>query len=48
MQQGTGKLFVKKDAKVLYFCSRKCEKNMLTLGRKARETKWTKSYVKNE
>jgi len=34
-------MFVKKDAKILYFCSRKCEKNMLELKRKARQTTWT-------
>lgn len=45
---GTGIMFVKKDAKILYFCSRKCEKNMLKLKRKARNLKWTASYVKGE
>ncbi|MFO7710643.1 MAG: 50S ribosomal protein L24e [Candidatus Woesearchaeota archaeon] len=45
---GFGKMYVKKDAKVLYFCSNKCEKNMLKLGRKAREQKWTKRYIKGE
>ena len=45
---GKGKMYVKKDAKILYFCSRKCEKNMLDLGRKPRKTKWTKGYVKGE
>jgi len=43
---GTGIIFVKKDSKVLNFCSRKCEKNMLKLGRKARTTKWTASFEK--
>lgn len=38
---GTGKIFVKKDGKQLNFCSMKCEKNMLKLGRKPWETKWT-------
>ena len=42
--RGTGKMFVKKDGKILYFCSNKCEKNMLTLGRKARTTKWTNEH----
>jgi large subunit ribosomal protein L24e len=41
---GTGKLYVKKDAKLFYFCSSKCEKNMLKLNRKSRTTKWTKEY----
>jgi len=39
--RGTGKMFVKKDGKILYFCSLKCEKNMNRLNRKARETPWT-------
>jgi len=39
--KGTGLMFIKKDAKVLNFCSRKCEKNMLVLKRKARNMPWT-------
>lgn len=38
---GTGKMFVKTDGKVFYFCSMKCEKNMLKLGRKPRNVRWT-------
>lgn len=41
LRPGTGKMFVKKDGKLLYFDSRKCEKNMLDLNRKPRETAWT-------
>ncbi len=41
MSDGTGKLFAKTDGTILYFCSRKCEKNMLKLKRKARDFKWT-------
>jgi len=44
IKEGTGKKFVKKDGKVLDFCSNKCEKNMLKLGRKSRTTKWTAEY----
>ncbi len=44
--KGTGKIFVRTDAKVLYFHSRKCEKNALKLGRTARNLKWTKHYEK--
>ena len=43
---GTGKMVVRKDGKILYFCSRKCEKNMLELKRNPRKVKWTKYYVK--
>jgi len=42
---GTGKMFVKKDGTVLYFCSSKCEKNM-RLGRIPRRVKWTGEYHK--
>ena len=37
-------MFVRKDGKVFDFCSGKCEKNMLKLGRKARTTKWSDEY----
>jgi len=39
---GRGVKFVKKDGKVLNFCSMKCEKNMLKLKRKPAKFKWTK------
>ena len=45
---GSGMTFVQKSGKILRFCSAKCEKNMLKLGRKARNLKWTKHYVKGE
>ncbi|MEK6941192.1 MAG: 50S ribosomal protein L24e [Nanoarchaeota archaeon] len=38
---GTGKMYVKKDGKVLYFDKSKCQKNMLNLNRKPREVRWT-------
>jgi len=41
LEKGTGKMLVKNDSRILYFCSTKCEKNMLQLNRKAREHKWT-------
>ncbi len=40
---GTGKLLIKNDGRLLYFCSTKCEKNLLELKRKSREHKWTKA-----
>ncbi len=46
IEKGTGKMFVKNDGTILYFCSRKCEKNMLELKRDPRKYKWTKRYVK--
>jgi large subunit ribosomal protein L24e len=39
---GTGKIYVKKSGKLFYFCSSKCEKNLLKLDRKPRDQKWTR------
>ncbi len=44
INKGTGKIYVQKTGKVLYFCSSKCEKNMLKLKRKPRTTRWTEEY----
>lgn len=44
--KGTGVMYVKKDAKIFYFCSTKCEKNQIKLGHKARTTKWTNEFAK--
>lgn len=41
---GTGKLFIRKDAKMIWLCGNKCEKNLNKLGRKARKTGWTEEY----
>ena len=46
LEPGTGKIFVKKDGKILYFDKRKCEKNLLKLKRTPRNLKWTKAYIK--
>ena len=42
--KGTGILYVQKTGKTLMFCSRKCEKNMIVLGRKSRTTGWTQEF----
>ena len=44
LEPGFGKMSVTKDSKALYFCSRKCEKNMMKLGRNPRYVKWTNLY----
>ncbi len=44
INKGTGKIYVQKTGKILYFCSSKCEKNMLKLKRKPRTTKWTQEF----
>ena len=41
IEPGTGTMYVKKDAKIYYFCSKKCQRNMLKLKRKARVINWT-------
>jgi len=45
--RGTGKIYVHKSGKVAYFCSMKCEKNLLKLGRKPLKIKWTNLYQKS-
>lgn len=44
IERGTGMMFVKDDGKIYHFCSSKCENNMLKLGRKPRQTKWTNEF----
>jgi large subunit ribosomal protein L24e len=41
-------MFVKNDGKILYFCSSKCEKNMLKLRRKPRDQRWTEAHKKEK
>lgn len=43
IEQGTGKMFVTKEGKIMHFCSMKCEKNMLKLKRNPRFLKWVTS-----
>jgi large subunit ribosomal protein L24e len=44
LPKGQGTLYAKNDGKILYFCKKKCEKNMLGLKRKAKDTKWTNLF----
>jgi len=44
--KGTGVLFVKRDGTTYFFCSSKCRKNLLKLGREGRRFKWTKASRK--
>jgi len=44
--EGTGKIFAKKDGSISYFCTNKCEKNMIQMKRKPIKTKWTNAYNK--
>ena len=43
IETGTGKSFIQNNGKVLNFCSNKCEKNKIKLGRDPRKFKWTKN-----
>ncbi len=46
IERGTGKMFVKNDGRIFYFCSSKCEKNLLKLNREPRLVRWTKEFEK--
>jgi large subunit ribosomal protein L24e len=43
--QGRGKMFVKNDGRILYFCNSKCQKNF-RLGRVGKNVKWTHTFRK--
>ncbi len=45
VSRGTGLLYVKKDGTTLSFCSHKCQRNMLNLGREGRLMRWTNKGV---
>jgi large subunit ribosomal protein L24e len=44
IEPGTGKMYIKKDGTVFLFCSTKCQRNLLRLGRIPRWTPWTQTY----
>lgn len=44
IEKGTETIFVTKKGSPLYFCSSKCERNLLKLGRKPRKVRWTTAY----
>jgi large subunit ribosomal protein L24e len=48
IEPGTGKIYVKKDGTVFYFCKNKCQKNMLDLKRVPRNVHWSKLYSKKQ
>jgi len=45
---GTGLMYVKNDGSLLYFCSSKCRRSAVKLGRDARKLRWTKYYGQEE
>ena len=44
IEPGTGKMFIRKDGTIFNFCSMKCQKNLLKLGRVPRRVRWTKNF----
>ena len=42
IEDGTGKMYVKRDGTIYFFFSSKCEKNMIKLVRVSRKVKWVK------
>ena len=41
IEKGTGKMLVYVSGKIDYFCSTKCEKNLLKLERRPVDARWT-------
>lgn len=44
IHKGTGKMLIYNSGKIIHFCSRTCEKNMIKLGRKPINVRWTEEY----
>jgi large subunit ribosomal protein L24e len=40
IEAGTGVMYIRNDGKIFYFCSKKCERNMLKLKREPKDTRW--------
>ncbi len=45
LKEGRGKMFVKTDGKIFYFCNSKCEKNW-KMKREGKKTSWTRAFRK--
>lgn len=43
IEKGKGIMYVKANGQIFYFCSSKCKRNMLKLGRKGKDWKWTEA-----
>jgi len=41
-------MYVRNDGAILWFCSNKCRKSSIVMGRDARKLRWTKYYGKEE
>jgi large subunit ribosomal protein L24e len=45
IEPGTGKMFVRRDGTVFFFCKSKCQRNLLHLGRVPRTVRWTRAAI---
>jgi large subunit ribosomal protein L24e len=48
IEPGTGRMYIKKDGTVSNFCTSKCFKNLIQLGRIPRRTTWTRYYAREK
>src|SRR5512136_2984527 len=48
IEPGTGRMYIKKDGVVFNFCTSKCFKNLIILGRVPRRTTWTQYYAREK
>jgi large subunit ribosomal protein L24e len=48
IEPGTGSMYVKKDGTTFLFCTNKCKKNMIDMGRVPRTTEWTHAYAQTK
>jgi len=48
IEPGTGRMYIKKDGVIFNFCSSKCFKNLVVLGRVPRRTTWTRFYEREK
>jgi large subunit ribosomal protein L24e len=45
INKGSGKMFVRNDGRIIYFCGSKCQKNF-NMGREPKKLKWASSEKK--
>jgi large subunit ribosomal protein L24e len=48
IEPGTGRMYIKKDGVIFNFCTSKCFKNLVVLGRVPRRTTWTRYYEREK
>lgn len=48
VEKGTGKILFKNDGRMFVFCSSKCDKNLIKLGREPRHIRWTGAFASDK